>query len=76
MFGDKIVYAEHAYDAIDGADALVIVTEWLEFRNPDFEKMKTLLRHPIVIDGRNLYDPAKMRDLGFTYLSIGRSNPE
>jgi UDPglucose 6-dehydrogenase len=76
VFGDKIVYAEHAYDAIDGADALVIATEWLEFRNPDFEKMKTLLRHPIVIDGRNLYDPAKMRDLGFTYLSIGRSNPE
>ena len=72
IFGDRISYAEHAYDAVTGADALVIVTEWLEFRNPDFARLKKLLRHPIIIDGRNLYDPDKMRGLGFTYLGLGR----
>jgi UDPglucose 6-dehydrogenase len=73
LFGDDITCAEHQYDALEGADALVIVTEWLQFRNPDFGRMRKLLRRPIVVDGRNLYDPAKMRALGFTYSSIGRS---
>jgi UDPglucose 6-dehydrogenase len=70
--GKKISYAETNYDAIDGADALVVVTDWNEYRHPDFGKIKSMLKRPIVIDGRNLYDPAKMRALGFTYLSIGR----
>jgi UDPglucose 6-dehydrogenase len=73
IFGERIAYAGHMYDALDGADALVIVTEWLVFRNPDFPRMKQALKQPIVIDGRNLYDPAKMRQLGITYVSLGRS---
>ncbi|MBI3982219.1 MAG: UDP-glucose/GDP-mannose dehydrogenase family protein [Gemmatimonadetes bacterium] len=73
LFGDTVTFAEHQYDALAGADALVIVTEWLQFRNPDFNRMRTLLRRPIVVDGRNLYDPAKMRSLGFTYSAIGRA---
>ena len=71
--GDGVCYHEHQYDALDGADALVIVTEWLQFRNPDFERIKGLLKRPIIVDGRNLYDPAKMRALGFTYTCIGRA---
>ena len=72
LFGERIDYAEHAYDSLAGADALVIVTEWLEFRNPDFGRIKAALRQPLIVDGRNLYDPAKMAALGFTYLGIGR----
>jgi UDPglucose 6-dehydrogenase len=71
--GDRVCYHEHQYDALRGADALVIVTEWLQFRNPDFDRMKGLLKQPIIVDGRNLYDPAKMRALGFTYTCIGRA---
>ena len=63
---------EHSYDALDGADALILVTEWNEFRHPDFERMKKLLKRPLVIDGRNIYDPARMKQLGFEYHSIGR----
>jgi UDPglucose 6-dehydrogenase len=70
--GNKIEYAETNYEAVDGADALVVVTDWNEYRHPDFGKIKSLLKRAIVVDGRNLYDPAKMRSLGFTYLSIGR----
>ena len=70
--GDRIVFAESNYDAIAGADALVVVTDWNAYRHPDFERIRTMLRHPIVIDGRNLYDPSKMLSLGFTYRSIGR----
>ena len=70
--GRKIKFADTNYDAIDGADALVVVTDWNEYRHPDFNKIKSLLKQPVVVDGRNLYDPAKMRALGFTYLSIGR----
>ena len=69
---DSIDYAEANYDALRGADALVVVTDWNEYRHPDFERMKELLRQPIIVDGRNLYDPDRMRSLGFTYLSIGR----
>jgi UDPglucose 6-dehydrogenase len=72
-FGARVRYAERQYDALPGADALVIVTEWLQFRNPDFARIKTLLRRPILVDGRNLYDPARMRGLGFTYAGIGRA---
>jgi UDPglucose 6-dehydrogenase len=72
IFGDRIAYASTNYDAIKGADGLVIVTEWNEFRRPDFDRMKTLMRAPIVFDGRNLYTPDEMKQQGFTYYSIGR----
>jgi UDPglucose 6-dehydrogenase len=72
LLGDRITYCTRSYDALEGADALVIVTEWHDFRHPDFERMKQLLRRPLVVDGRNLYDPARMRQLGFEYHSIGR----
>ncbi len=71
--GDRIAFAESNYDALLEADALVVVTDWNEYRHPDFARIKNSLRRPIVIDGRNLYDPAKMVALGFTYDSIGRT---
>jgi UDPglucose 6-dehydrogenase len=70
--GSRVKYATHAYDALAGADALAVVTEWLEYRNPDFARMKQLLHRPLIVDGRNLYDPLKLGRLGFTYDSIGR----
>jgi UDPglucose 6-dehydrogenase len=70
--GSRVHYAAHAYDALSGADALAVVTEWLEYRNPDFARMKQLLNRPLIVDGRNLYDPDKLGRLGFTYDSIGR----
>lgn len=70
--GTKIRYATTNYAALDGADALVVVTDWNEYRFPDFSRIKSTLRKAIVIDGRNLYDPAKMAQLGFTYRSVGR----
>ena len=70
--GKSIAYAESNYDAIDGADALVVVTDWNEYRHPDFERIRKALRNPIIVDGRNLYDARKMRAIGFTYSSIGR----
>ena len=70
--GDRIQYAETSYDALAGADALVIVTDWNEYRHPDFARIKEALKSPVVVDGRNLYDPRKMKSLGFTYASIGR----
>ena len=70
--GDRIAYAKTSYDAITGADALVIVTDWNEYRFPDFSRISAALRTPVVVDGRNLYDPEKMRALGFTYRSMGR----
>lgn len=70
--GDRISYTESNYDALTGADALVVVTDWNQFRHPDFERIKSSLKRPIVIDGRNLYHPDKMAALGFTYRSMGR----
>jgi UDPglucose 6-dehydrogenase len=67
-----ISYANAAYDALNGADALVICTEWSKFREPDFERMKSLLKAPVIFDGRNLYNPAKLAGLGFTYFHVGR----
>jgi UDPglucose 6-dehydrogenase len=72
IFGNRISYASTNYDALKGADALVIVTEWNEFRRPDFSRMRTLMRAPIIIDGRNLFTPEQMKQNGFTYYSIGR----
>ena len=73
QLGKKIEYADTAYDAIKNCDALIIVTEWNEFRNPDLEKVKELLKEPVVFDGRNLYDLDTMKEKKFTYYSIGRA---
>ncbi|HEX8043500.1 UDP-glucose/GDP-mannose dehydrogenase family protein [Candidatus Deferrimicrobium sp.] len=75
-YGDRIDYAESSYGALQGADALVIATEWNEFRKPDFGLMKTLMRQPVLFDGRNVFDPRKMRERGFLYHSIGRKAHE
>ena len=72
IYGEKITFAENQYDALNDADALVIATEWSEFRTPDFEKMQELLTSKVIFDGRNVYDLDKMKDLGFYYHSIGR----
>jgi UDPglucose 6-dehydrogenase len=72
IFDSKISYAENSYAALTGADALVIVTEWNEFREPDFARMRKLMRTPVIFDGRNLYRPEQIRAHGFTYASIGR----
>jgi UDPglucose 6-dehydrogenase len=72
VLGDRIAYASSPMGALDSSDALLIVTEWKEFRSPDFDAIKQALKQPLVIDGRNLYDPALMRELGFTYDAIGR----
>jgi len=71
-YGDRLEYAESSYGALQGADALIIVTEWNEFRKPDFGLMKNLMRQPVLFDGRNIYDAQKMKKLGFLYHSIGR----
>lgn len=73
LIGDKIKYAENQYDALEGADALLIATEWSMFRNPDFDKMKALLAEPIVFDGRNIYEVEDMKEKGFYYNSMGRA---
>ena len=67
-----VTFADTNYDALTGADALAIFTDWNEYRHPDFARMKSALARPVIVDGRNLYDPARMASLGFTYLSIGR----
>lgn len=72
VYGDKITFCSAGYDAIDGADALAVVTEWQVFRTPDFNKVKQLLKAPVIFDGRNVYDPEQMSELGFHYESIGR----
>ncbi len=72
LFDGRIVLTDKSYDALADADALAIVTEWNEFREPDFERMRGVMRSPVVFDGRNIYSPEQMRALGFTYFSIGR----
>ena len=72
IFGSRIELCDKSYDALAGADALAVITEWNEFREPDFERMRSLLKAPVIFDGRNIYSPEQMRALGFTYLSIGR----
>ncbi|WP_422923240.1 UDP-glucose dehydrogenase family protein [Singulisphaera sp. PoT] len=73
IYGDKIIYCDRPYGALEQADALAIVTEWNEFRNPDFDVMIRLLRSPVIFDGRNLYNPTKMAAQGFVYQGIGRA---
>jgi UDPglucose 6-dehydrogenase len=74
VIGHSVKYFENNYDALKGADGLVIVTEWNEFRRPDFDRMKTLMKNPVVFDGRNIYDPVKLREHGFVYYGIGRNS--
>jgi UDPglucose 6-dehydrogenase len=71
-YGPRLVYAASRDEALDGADALAILTEWKQFVHPDFERMQLRMRSPVIFDGRNLYSPFRMRDTGFTYYSIGR----
>jgi UDPglucose 6-dehydrogenase len=72
IVGNRIDYAETNYEALVGADALVIITDWNEYRHPDFTRVKTTLKQPVIVDGRNLYDIERMRELGIRYHSIGR----
>ena len=72
LIGNRIDYAETNYEALAGADALVVVTDWNEYRHPDFKRVKGTLKQPVIVDGRNLYDVEKMRELGVRYYSIGR----
>ena len=72
IFGSRVTFASGNYEALKGADCLAIVTEWNEFRRPDFARMRKLMRGPVVFDGRNLYTPEQMKQNGFTYYSIGR----
>ena len=76
IFGDSVTLVETNYDALEGAEALVIHTEWHPYRRPDFERMKKAMSRPLVLDGRNLYEPARMAELGFEYVSIGRAPVE
>lgn len=74
IFGAGIRYAHRNYDALDGASALLVLTEWNEFRRPDFARMKQLMERPVIFDGRNIYDPLDLAARGFTYYSIGRNH--
>src|SRR5580765_211553 len=74
--GDKITFAASQYDAIKDCDALIVATEWNEFRTPDFDRMVSLMKHKVIFDGRNVYEPGRMKDLGFHYESIGRGTPQ
>ena len=73
IFGSKIEITEGPYQAVQGADALVLVTEWGEFRHPNFERIRESLKSPVIFDGRNIYDAKILRDLGFAYYGMGRS---
>jgi UDPglucose 6-dehydrogenase len=74
IFGDRLMYAADPYSAAHGVDALLVMTEWLVYRNPDFDRVRKLVRRPLLIDGRNLYDPDRMASLGFEYHGIGRGH--
>jgi UDPglucose 6-dehydrogenase len=72
LVGDKVSYCETPYDAAEGADAILIATEWPEFRTPDFDRLSSILKNKLIFDGRNLYDLTVMKELGYSYYSIGR----
>ena len=72
LIGDKVEYCETPYETLHDADALFIATEWPEFRTPDFDKVNALLKNKVIFDGRNLYDLEQMKELGYTYYSVGR----
>jgi len=71
LFGDRIAYASDAYDALAGADCLLIVTEWNQFKSPDLDRMKSLMKRPVVVDARNILNGPELRSLGFTYHGVG-----
>ena len=71
---DKIEFADDMYAASESSDALIIVTEWKTFRSPDFQRLKNQLNEKVIFDGRNIYDPAALKEIGIEYLGIGRSN--
>ena len=73
IFKTRVHFSEDDYEVLRGADALAVVTEWSEFRTPDFKKIKKLLKKPLIFDGRNIYNQAELRKMGFTYYSIGRT---
>jgi UDPglucose 6-dehydrogenase len=72
IFGDRVSFGERPYDVLPQVDGLFVVTEWNEFRHPDFERIKSMMKQPVVFDGRNVFEAARMRELGFTYYGIGR----
>ena len=72
--GDRVTYGSTPYDALEGADFVTIVTEWSEFRSPDFAKVESLLKEKLIFDGRNIYDPEEMKETGFEYHCIGLQN--
>lgn len=74
IFGDRIEYSSNQYDILDGADALTVITDWSEYRNPDFDRIKAALKSPNIVDGRNLYKPDRMAAGGFNYVPLGRSS--
>lgn len=74
ILGDRVRYARSVYDALEGADALVLVTEWTEFREPDFPRIADIMKDKVVFDGRNIFNPKKLKKLGFTYYGIGRNS--
>jgi len=72
VLGERIAYTQDAYEAVAGADGLAIITEWNMFKSPDMDRIKTLLKTPVIFDGRNLFNPEEVRGHGFTYFGIGR----
>ncbi|MDD3013554.1 MAG: UDP-glucose/GDP-mannose dehydrogenase family protein [Candidatus Gastranaerophilales bacterium] len=73
ILGDRVTYTKNNYDALEGADALILVTEWNEFRRPNFDRIKSLLKNPVIFDGRNQYESRRMKERGFNYFSIGKT---
>ena len=73
IFGDRIEYNSNQYGILLGADALVVITDWSEYRNPEFDRIKTNLKNRLIVDGRNLYKPERIRAAGFTYIPLGRA---
>ena len=74
IIGEKIKYASDMYSALENADCLFLLTEWKEFRCPDFDKIKKIMKHPVVFDGRNIFDKEEIKKSGFTYYCIGKKN--
>ena len=72
ILGERVTYCSRSYEALEGADALAVVTEWNEFREPDFERMRAVMRRPAVFDGRNIFNPQSLKEQGFHYEGIGR----
>jgi UDPglucose 6-dehydrogenase len=72
VLADRVTYCRSSYDCCQGSDALIVVTEWNEFRRPDFDRIKKLLKTPVVFDGRNIFDPGRMQERGFEYQGVGR----